>query len=346
MIRKAYVTGATGVVGSALVRELLENGYRVAVFLREGSPHNDRLDGHPNLEKIVCPLEELFAFGVSSAPECPGMPEDPKLSGGAAPEPGSALPEQGSARNTGGVFFHLGWSGTKGKERNDPRIHTENIRYALDAVSLAKRLGCDLFIGAGSQAECGRQSGRLAPDTVPRPENAYGAGKLAAGHMTRIFAHQLGMRQIWTRILSVYGPNDGERTLVTSCIRAFLSGRSPECTAGEQIWDFLSWIDAARALRLIAERGQDGKTYLIASGRERTLRSYIGEIRDTLSPGTPISFGAVPYAPGQVMHLSADISETVRDTGWKPSVSFRDGILMTAEAERRAGRFSHGGASV
>ncbi len=294
-MKRAVITGASGVVGSALLDELLKNDYEVLALLREGSSHNTRIPDHPALIKKECSLEHLKSF-----------------------------PGDGTKRD---VFFHLGWSGTKGRDRNDPYIHTKNIEYALDAVTVAARLNCGLFIGAGSQGEYGRPGVTLTPETLPVPETAYGTAKLCAGHMTREYAHSLEMRQIWTRILSVYGKCDGEKTLVTSFLDSLMKGESPQCTKGEQIWDLLYQKDAARALRLIAERGKDGAVYLIGSGDARPLREMLEEIRDTAAPGVPIAFGAVPYSPRQVMYLSADISAVRADTGWEPEFSLREGIL-------------------
>ena len=302
-MKRAVITGATGVVGTALIKELREQDVELLVLLREGSPHNARIPDEPGILKCVCSLDSMAAFSA---------PDDRRWD----------------------VFYHLGWSGTKGTDRFDPRIHTQNVFYTLDAVDLAERLGCKCFIGAGSQAEYGRQEKRLTPDTPTHPENAYGAGKLSAGHMSRLAASKKGMVHIWTRILSLYGPNDGERTLVTDLVSALLEGRHISTTKGEQVWDYLAAADAARALRMLGEIGTDtadsqkvnGKVFLIASGKERSLRSYIEEMRDLIAPDAEIGFGEKPYADKQVMHLTADISETTKACGWVPEISFADGI--------------------
>ena len=298
-MKRAVVTGPTGVVGSALVKELMLSGYELLLLLREGSPHNDRVfalvKDYPDAQIRECSLEHLKDFS---------FPDERKWD----------------------VFFHLSWGGTKGKDRFDPYIHNKNVEYALDAVALAGRLGCECFLGTGSQAEYGRSIKRLTPDTLPRPENAYGIGKLSAGHMTRELCRQLGIRHVWTRILSVYGPNDGEKTLITYLVNSLKNKERPVSTAGEQVWDYLYSEDAARALRLIAEKGRDGETYLVASGKERLLKDYIWELRDVVAPGADIGLGEVPYGERQVMHLTADISKTTADTGFRPEISFADGI--------------------
>src|SRR5699024_9923073 len=112
------------------------------------------------------------------------------------------------------------------------------------------------------------------------PESGYGMAKLCAGQMSRSLARQLGLKHIWMRVLSVYGPNDGGQSLVMSVIHALQNGETPRCTKGEQQWDYLYSEDAARAFYLAAERGKDGKIYILGNGKVRPLAEYIREIRD------------------------------------------------------------------
>ena len=205
-------------------------------------------------------------------------------------------------------------------------LQNRNVRYALDAVGAAARFGCHTFIGAGSQAEYGRVEGVLKPDTPAFPETGYGIGKLCAGQMTREYAHQIGLKHIWARILSVYGPNDGEQSMVMSTIRKLMNGEVPRFTKGEQLWDYLYSDDAARAFRLMGEKGVDGKTYVLGSGKAKPLAEYIEQIREIVNPDVGIALGAIPYAEKQVMHLQADISVLSDDTGFLPIYDFDEGI--------------------
>jgi nucleoside-diphosphate-sugar epimerase len=234
------------------------------------------------------------------------------------------------------VFFHLAWDKTFGDARDDVDIQVQNIQYTLDAVRLAKRLGCKKFIGAGSQSEYGPVSIPLGSDTSINPQSGYGIAKYSAGRLSRLLCTQLGMEYNWVRILSIFGPLDSPYTLIMYALGEILAGRQPELTKCEQIWDYLYCDDAARALIAIGERGKNGKAYPLGSGNPRRLSEYIESIRDIVNPEIVLQFGKKDYYPHQPMFLCADISELTADTGWKPEVMFEEGIRRMVAQNKSA----------
>lgn len=301
MMKRAIITGATGAIGTALTKELVHAGVEVLVLTRADSKRNKNILKHPLVTVKYCSLEELSTV-------------------------------ENDTGNTYDVFYHFAWAGAAGPGRHDMYLQNANVRYALDAAGAAKRFGCGTFIGAGSQAEYGRVEGMLRPETPAFPEMGYGYAKLCAGEMTRDYAHQLGMRHIWVRILSVYGPNDGAQSMVMSTIQKLNAGLVPEFTKGEQMWDYLYSADAASAFRLLGDKGHDGKVYVLGSGQARPLAEYIQIIRDEVAPGSELKMGAVPYGEKQVMYLCADVEELKKDTGWEARTEFKEGIHEIKEA--------------
>lgn len=297
------ITGGTGAVGTALTKVLIQNGIEVLVVTRKNSARNGVITDHPLVTTVYADMSEYAEM-------------------------------RNGTGKTYDVFFHLAWMGASGDGRSNMYLQNDNVRYSLDAVALAKRMGCHTWIGTGSQAEYGRQSRPLTPDTPVFPETGYGYAKLCAGWMTRDYAHQLGIRHIWTRILSVYGPNDWEGSLISAAVEKILSGQKVPLTAGEQIWDYVYSEDAAEALRLLAERGTDSKTYVIGSGRPRTLKNYICSLRNLINSDAELGFGELPYAEKQVMYLCADISELNKDAGWSPKTEFEEGIRKILKQRR------------
>lgn len=299
-MKKAIITGPTGAVGISLIHELISNGIAVTAVCRRNSKRLDSIPTDPLVEIVECNVDELMSLSEK-------LPHD------------------------FATFYHFAWDGTYGDTRQDMMRQAKNILYTLNAVHLAKNLGCEVFIGAGSQSEFGHVEGVLRPGMPCNPDNGYGIAKLDAGRMSRLECRKLGIRHEWCRILSLYGPYDGMHTMVMSGIDKMLRGERPQYTKGDQIWDYIYSKDAARAFRLVAQMGRDGAVYCLGTGKPRKLRDYILAIRDAVDPNLEIGLGELDYYPNQVMHLEADISDLTKDTGFVPWYSFEEGIRETVE---------------
>lgn len=294
-MKTAIVSGSLGSIGAALVTELVNRRVKVYALVRAVGDERieKRLPKEANV--IACDMQEYSAL-----PEMIHEPVD--------------------------AFFHLAWAGTIGPARDDMLLQTQNIRCAVVAAQTAAKLGCKVFVGAGSQAELGRIEGKVTATAPCFPTNGYGMAKLCAGQMTRVVCRKLGVRHVWARILSVYGPNDGPLSVIPILLGKLVRGEKPVLTAGEQMWDYLYVADAGDALYRMAEYGRDGAIYPVGSGQVRPLREYFEIARDAVDPALPLGLGEMPYPPNQVMHLEADISELTRDTGFQPRTRFEDGI--------------------
>ena len=302
-IRSAVITGASSMIGINLVHTLLKKGLTVTAVIRRQSERRRFLpEEGPQPEGGRFFLKELDAGEICRL----------------EPVPCDA-------------FFHLVWGGSRGALRNDEEGQRKNVRYTLEAVQKAKALGAKVFSGAGSQAEYGFFEGKLKADTPLAPNTAYGKAKKEAEEESRALADSLGLDHVWPRILSVYGPYDQSVNMMAQTIDAFLYDRPISFTKGEQIWDYLYAGDCAEALYALSARGVDGRAYPLGKGEAVPLKEYILKVRDLAAPERRIVFGERPYNDHQVMYLSADISDLVRDTGWKPETDFETGIRKTIE---------------
>lgn len=166
---------------------------------------------------------------------------------------------------------------------------------------------------------------------LPFPKTAMVWQNSAQDKCREVMRIHLGLKHIWARILSVYGPHDGEKTMVMSTINKLKNGEITEFTKGEQLWDYLYSDDAGEAFAKIGTHGVDGKIYVLGSGKARSLREYIEIIGKTLNAEHLLRIGALPCSDQQVMYLCADISELTHDTGWSPKTDFKTGIKNVAK---------------
>lgn len=294
-VKRIIITGPTGAIGIAIIQRCIEQNIEVLAICHKGSGRIKSIPEHSLVTVLEMDLDEY---------SCCDSTNEKKYD----------------------AFYHLAWNGTVGEARNDMQLQVKNIQYTLDAVKLAKRLGCHTFIGAGSQAEYGRVEGVLRPDTPAFPENGYGMAKLCAGQMSRSVCEQLGIGHIWVRILSVYGPYDGKNSMIMSSLRKMLHNEPTEYTKGEQLWDYLYSEDAAEAMLGLGTRGIHGKTYCLGSGEIHPLLWYIQIMHQMTNSTADLGIGKIPYGDKQVMHLQADISALQQDIEFMPKMSFKDGI--------------------
>ena len=292
-MKRAFVTGASGFIGAAVVRQLLERGVKVAVLRREGSPQRRLMQHQNELLNIECADDHVQSFADAFKAFSPD------------------------------TVFHLGWGGVGSAFRNDARQQFENVRFAVELTELSVQAGVAHWIGAGSQAEYGPKNHQISEADLAQPTSLYGAAKLSAAVLTERLAVLGGIKHSWLRIFSTYGPDDNPDWMLPTLVRNLLNRERPTLTAGEQLWDYLHVEDAATAFVAVADSGMGG-IFNLGSGDAVPLRKVIETIRDLINPELPLGFGEVPYRPDQVMCLHANISCLKQATGWAPGVSLND----------------------
>ncbi len=283
-------------LGISLINKCIQEKIEVLAIIRPNSDRKKTIPTSPLVKIIECSSEDLLSLKF-----------DDKYD----------------------VFYHFAWKATSHETRNDPISQSDNIQDTLHAMQFAAKIGCKTFIGAGSQAEYGRVSSTISPETPVNPDNSYGISKYATGKLCAIKGKELGMRFIWTRVFSVYGPHDGSNTMISTCIRKLKNDESMELTPCEQEWDYLYEDDCAKAFYLLGLKGQDQTTYCIGSGQTKSLKQYTQIIGEILNKSNMLKIGAKPYIKDQVMFLKADITLLTKHTGFIPEISFEEGIRST-----------------
>lgn len=298
-MKKVIVTGATGMIGATMIEQMVQDGVEVTAIVRPNSKKINNLIQHSLIQVIECNLHDLLSI------------------------------KNKGLSNDYDTFYHFAWDGTYGDSRNDAILQESNIKTTLDAIQLAKGLGCKAFIGAGSQAEFGSVEGIISDKLPKNPETGYGIAKLTACNLGRVLCEKYEMRHCWGRIVSTYGPRDNSYTMVMSSVIGMLENKRLSFTKGDQTWDYVYGGDCSKAFYLIGKYGKHGKAYTIGSGKTRKLSEFITAIRDEINPKLEIGLGERDYYPNQVMNLCADITELTEDTGFFPEVSFEEGIRKT-----------------
>lgn len=141
-MNKIIVTGATSMIGVALIEEAVKHNVEVYAIVRSNTSRAGRLPETDFIHVVYSDLDRLQ--------DAVGIPDDCE------------------------VFYHFAWAGTNKEMHDDPIVQEGNIKHTLDAVDLAYKCGCKKFIGAGSQAEYGPTDGRIDDNTRFKPVTSYG----------------------------------------------------------------------------------------------------------------------------------------------------------------------------
>lgn len=299
MMYKVIISGANSFIGMELTKQLSCRRYTVYALVREGSLRKEYLEKLANVKVIFYKLEAISEI-LQQIPECCD------------------------------TFIHLAWAGIRGEGRNDRELQYLNVKWTENAFEAAKRLGCSLFITAGSQAEYGSFGGQaVSEETECHPVTAYGIQKLNCYESLMERARINGMRLIEPRFFSIYGPYDYSGTLIMDLIRKMSQSKGCDLTEASQQWDYLYISDAADAIIRLMEIENTSGVYNVASGQSYALRGFIEVMKEVLKSNSILRFGAIPYPSWGRDELMVDVSLLKKTTGWKPEVSFRKGITLT-----------------
>ena len=301
-INKAIVTGATGFIGFNLTKELIAQGAEVTALIRPASKRKTVLDG-TGATVIECGFED---YGIL----------DTKI-----------------RKCEYDALFHTAWEGSSGLARGDENIQISNINATLALIDSAIKLNVHTFVGCGSLAEKEALIDICKDKRIQDQSYFYKSAKTAAHWMTKAKSGKNGIRFFWPTI-NTYGEGELSPRLINTVIRKIYNGEAPVLSEGKQYYDFVHISDVARALCLIAEKGEDGTNYVIGSGYPSQLRNFLSKTADIangiMNSNVPLLFGALP---GEVISLPLEdfsSDKLVRDTGFQPLVPFDEGVRRTA----------------
>lgn len=296
-MKNILITGATSFIGVNLINECIKNQCKIIAVVRPNSKKINRLPQN-NLVKII-------ELDMEKIEEILGRIEDKKID----------------------VFYHLAWEGTRVPYRDDVIMQNHNYECAIKAMNVAKQLGCNEFIGAGSQAEYGRCIGKIDENYDAKPTTEYGKFKLKAYETLKVKAKENNMKFIWIRIFSAYGVYDYEGTLIMSSLAKMKKNESIQLTQCTQNWDFINVEDVARILYLFANKPCEHGVYNVASGESRQLREFVIDMKKICNSKSELQFGALPYNSEGVINLEPVIDKLKQNLDYSCKISFNEGII-------------------
>lgn len=307
------VTGVAGFIGSRLAARLLTDGHDV-VGVDALRPYYDVAQKRRNLERLEG--NDRFRLEVADL---------------ATDDLASLL------RGVEVVFHQAAQPGVRRSWDEFPVYVHDNVEATqqllaacVDSPSLHR------VVYASSSSVYGNAAVLPATEkTLPVPRSPYGVTKLAAEHLTTLYAQNFGVPTVSLRYFTVYGPGQRPDMAIHRMIRAaLLEEPFPLFGDGSHVRDF-TYVDDIVAANVVASTAavQPGLALNVAGGGAVTVSDLLALVGEAVGRVVPVD--RQPEQPGDVKETRGSTAQITSLTGWMPRVQLVTGLTQQVEWQRR-----------
>jgi len=181
------------------------------------------------------------------------------------------------------------------------------------------------------------ETGLFTEDTKYDPHSPYSASKASSDHFVRAYHDTFGLPVVISNCSNNYGSHHFPEKLIPLCIHNIKNNKPlPIYGDGKYTRDWLFVEDHARAIDDVYHKGKNGDTYNIGGFNEWQnidLVKLLCQIMDQkLGRATGTSEQLITFVkdrPGHDLRYAIDATKIERELGWRPSVTFEQGLEKT-----------------
>ncbi len=215
-----------------------------------------------------------------------------------------------------------------------PKVFIDtNVAGTLTLLESARDKKLERFVQISTDEVYGAlgAEGKFTEEAPLNPNSPYSASKAAADHLVRAFGHTWGVKYNITRCSNNYGPYQFPEKLIPLMINNALHDKElPVYGDGLYVRDWLHVCDHCTAIWRVLQKAPPGDVYNIGGRNEKANLDVVGLILSRL--GKPKSLiRHVTDRPGHDRRYAIDASKIIGSLGWKPSVSFEEGLNKTID---------------
>ncbi len=306
---RILVTGGAGFIGSHIVDQYIAAGHEVAIvdnLWAEGGGKETNLN----------PRAQFYQADITNEAKLAQIFDE-------------VMPE---------IVNHHAAQHSVAVSTKDPQLDARvNILGLLNVLTNCTRTNTRKIIFASSAATYGTPA-HLPIDekSIQRPESPYGITKMAAEHYLRCWQEAQGLNYTILRYSNVYGPRqdpNGEAGVIAIFTNRFLTHEGVRIDwDGEQRKDFVYVGDVARA-NVAALTGGNNDIFCIGTGQPISVNQIYATLARITGFEPPIT--RAPRRPGDIYQTYFDYSKAERVLGWKPEVSFAEGVKIIVDFFRQ-----------
>lgn len=299
---KVFITGATGFVGSNLVRKALQQGAEVYVNVRKTSDTwriRDVIGDITLFDADIIQYEKLRGHIQKIRPN---------------------------------IIFHTAVYGGNALQNDFKTIVESNLVGTANLLKSCKDINFDLFVNTGSSSEYGIKQQSMVETDLLEPVNDYGVSKASATMYCRCKAINENLPVVTLRLFSPYGMYEDRSRLIPSVIINTICQKNPKISSRKFVRDFIFIDDVLMAYEaLIDHPVSGGQIYNIGTGKQHT----VGEVTDTvlrlLGNKVDYELGVPQNWKNEPGFWQANIDKAKLELRWEPKYNLEKGLKATID---------------
>jgi dTDP-glucose 4,6-dehydratase len=322
-MKNILITGGAGFIGSHVVRRFVNQYPNYHIF---------------NLDALT------YAGNLENIKDIEDKPNYTFVKGDILDE---AFLEDLFAKHQFEGVLHLAAESHVDRSITDPLAFVKtNVIGTMNLLNVAKKYWKDNFEGKrfyhistdevyGSLGE----TGLFTETTSYDPNSPYSASKAASDHFVRAYGETYGLPYVITNCSNNYGPNHFPEKLIPLFIHNIIEKKPlPVYGDGKYTRDWLFVEDHAVAIDLVFHEGKNHETYNIGGFNEwqniDLVKLLCKQMDAKLGREVGESEKLIAYVkdrPGHDLRYAIDASKINKELGWKPSVTFEQGLERTID---------------
>ncbi len=215
-----------------------------------------------------------------------------------------------------------------------PEIFIEtNVQGTLNLLQNAKEAGVQRYLQVSTDEVYGTlgKTGYFYETTPLAPNSPYSASKASADLLVRAYFETYKMPVLTTRCSNNYGPYQYPEKLIPFFISRLLNNKKvPVYGDGMNVRDWLYVYDHCAAIDTVLHKGRVGEVYNIGGHNEKTNLEITRIILNAMGKDE----SCIEYVEDRLGHdrrYAIDNKKIQTELGWKPSVTFEEGIKLTID---------------